>query len=329
MLITYPGGKHGDYRIPDGVTSIDEAFFHCYALTGVTIPTSVASIRGAFHGCGALQSIHVDPGHPSYASSDGIVFNTTATAIVRYPEGRQGAYSIPEGVTVIGGGAFSGCSGLTGVTIPEGVTRIDWAFAFCTSLTAITIPRSVARISYDTFYGCTNLTSLIFLGDAPVGFRWHVRDGRPQFIHDIEIYYLSCSSGFTSPSWNGYPAIRIDERACPAAPWLVGHGFAYDTDLNEDTNNDGVPLIMAYALDLDPHLNLASRLPSPVVTSEEMAISFHGNSPGIIYHVETSTDLKNWTRADSRLSNPGPDGMRSATIPRDSPHLFLRLAFEL
>ena len=46
--------------------------------------------------------------------------------------------------------------------------------------------------------------------------------------------------------------MRIDERACPAAPWLVSHGLPYDTDLNQDLNGDGVTLLMAYALGLDP-----------------------------------------------------------------------------
>lgn len=62
--------------------------------------------------------------------------------------------TIPEGVTSIGGSAFSGCTGLTNVTIPEGVTIIGGgAFYGCTSLTSVTIPDSVTTIGATAFSG--------------------------------------------------------------------------------------------------------------------------------------------------------------------------------
>ncbi len=49
-------------------------------------------------------------------------------------------------VTSIGGGAFSGCSGLTSVVIPNGVTSIGWfAFEDCSRLTSITFEGTVAQ----------------------------------------------------------------------------------------------------------------------------------------------------------------------------------------
>ena len=45
---------------------------------------------------------------------------------------------IPDSVTTIGMNAFSGCTGLTSVTIPAGVIEIDMnAFASCSSLTTV------------------------------------------------------------------------------------------------------------------------------------------------------------------------------------------------
>ena len=65
-------------------------------------------------------------------------------------------------VTSIGNSAFSYCSSLTSVTIPESVTSIGgYAFIDCTSLTNITIPNSVTSIGAGAFSGCNGLTTII------------------------------------------------------------------------------------------------------------------------------------------------------------------------
>ena len=58
-------------------------------------------------------------------------------------------------VTSIGVRAFSNCSGLTSVTIPNSVTSIEnYAFSGCYGLTSVTIPNSVTSIGSDAFYNC-------------------------------------------------------------------------------------------------------------------------------------------------------------------------------
>ncbi|MBR4730626.1 MAG: leucine-rich repeat protein [Prevotella sp.] len=70
--------------------------------------------------------------------------------------------SMPDGVTSIGRSAFEKCSGLTSVNIPNSVTTIGrYAFWECSSLSAITIPNSVGTIGYRTFSDCNGLTSVI------------------------------------------------------------------------------------------------------------------------------------------------------------------------
>ncbi len=90
-LVCYPGGKTGEYVIPDSVTAIgDYAFVSCSGLTSVTIPDSVTSIgECAFSNCSSLTSV-----------------------------------TIPDSVTSIGDYAFHYCKGLTSVTIGNGVTSI-------------------------------------------------------------------------------------------------------------------------------------------------------------------------------------------------------------
>lgn len=64
--------------------------------------------------------------------------------------------------TTIGNNAFSSCSNLTSITIPNSVTSIgESAFKRCNYLAEITIPDSVTSIGREAFSNCTRLTSVI------------------------------------------------------------------------------------------------------------------------------------------------------------------------
>ena len=124
--------------------------------------------------------------------------------------------TIPNSVTSIGGGAFSGCPKLEKIIvsnentyfdsrdncnaiiltatntllfgcknsiIPNGVTSIEnSAFDCCTGLTSITIPNSVTRIGDYAFRSCTGLTSITI----------------PNSVTSIGDYAFSGCSGLTS-----------------------------------------------------------------------------------------------------------------------------------
>ena len=157
-LVIYPTGKQGAYSIPGSVTRIeDRAFTGCIGLTSVMIPAGVTYIgrtqvgpssfvTSAFQNCTNLTSIDVAPDNNNYSSEDGVLFNKDKTALVIYPAGRQGAYSVPNHVTRIENYAFFGCAGLTSLTIPAAVTSIG---------------------SFATFWGCTVLKSIINLNPSP------------------------------------------------------------------------------------------------------------------------------------------------------------------
>ena len=88
-------------------------------------------------------------------NSDFVIEN----GVLRLYKGPGGDVVIPEGVTLIGRGAFSGCTSLTNVVIPGSVTEIgDWAFEDCAGLTSVVIPDSVTAIGEGAFSGCKKLT---------------------------------------------------------------------------------------------------------------------------------------------------------------------------
>ena len=96
-----------------------------------SIPKNVTSIlHNAFNGCCALKEINVAAENEEYCSNDGVLFSKNLNQLIKYPSGKQGTYSIPDGVKSIGGFAFLDCCDLTDVTIPASVTNIE-KFAFC------------------------------------------------------------------------------------------------------------------------------------------------------------------------------------------------------
>ena len=74
---------------------------------------------------------------------------------------RLTAVNIPNCVTSIGNSAFEDCDGLTAVNIPNSVTSIgNSAFEDCTRLTAVNIPNSVTSIGDRVFYRCKELSEV-------------------------------------------------------------------------------------------------------------------------------------------------------------------------
>ncbi len=158
------------------VTSIgSSAFKNCTSLTSVTIPNSVTSIgSSAFSGCSNLKSVNYNgtkakwksiSGYSNvsqiikctdgiYANSNTIIINSVKYRLNDDYTAQVISYSgTPENITI------SECVSYEGITFK--VTSIgSSAFSGCTSLASVTIPNSVTNISCDAFNGCSKLKKI-------------------------------------------------------------------------------------------------------------------------------------------------------------------------
>ena len=232
--------------IPNSVTDIySRAFYNCTSLKEVTIPASVTDIGdeafGYYRYEDTWESKKVDGfkinyvkntyGH-YYATENGFSdeaclltneLNDGTLEISKYVgnSATSATYVIPgeingKKVTQIGDSAFTFCTSLTSVTIPDGVTSIDEAaFWGCTSLTSVTIPDSVTSIKSKAFFKCTSLKSVTIpasvtnIGDYALGYyeiyntdscEWEmykVEGFKINYVKDTYGHMYALKNGFT------------------------------------------------------------------------------------------------------------------------------------
>ena len=106
--------------LPENLTSIGaQAFFNCPNLTSITIPQSVTTMDGPIvTQCGSLQEFN-----GKFASDDHRCLVVNGRVVGFAPAGLT-VYTIPSSVTSITWGAFTYCTTLKSITIPESVISI-------------------------------------------------------------------------------------------------------------------------------------------------------------------------------------------------------------
>lgn len=195
--------------IPSGGSTFTVTGDHVVSATFVKI-YDVAGSGTAYGSCGANIQWALDTEGTLH------IYGTGAMSDYRYNDEAPffpyradiRAVQLSDGITTIGDRAFYECSGLTEIVLPGSVTSIGHsAFYECRGLTEIVIPDSVTSIDSYAFWDCS-LTSAEFLGNAPTTFCYDVFSRNSS---NFTIFYHSGTTGWTSPTWNGYNAVCRDK----------------------------------------------------------------------------------------------------------------------
>lgn len=187
--------------LPSSITSIGTSAFNgCVSLESIDIPAKVTTVsNGAFARCTSLQTINVDEDNTKFVAEDGILYNTSMTALVAYPAGKDGSYVMPETVTVVYPYAFWGASGLSDVKISKSVVTIGESAFRETGITYINIPGSVTNIGRWAFVDCHNLKVVkLAKREQPLGVPLIFEDSQYDFSFDFSGSRLYVQAGSKS-----------------------------------------------------------------------------------------------------------------------------------
>ena len=236
-LICCPGAKTGQYRVPDGVTKIDNgAFYGCKSLTGIEIPQTATDIAdNIFYACDSLLNISVDEANAAYSSVDGVLFNKDKTTLMWCPDGRMGQYRIPDGVTAINVNAFDGCNRLTGIEIGSEITGLQCEMFYnCDNLLDISVDESNAK--YSSLGGVLfdkDKTTLLYCPKGKSG-RYQIPDGvtaigRNAFYGCDRLMRVEIPSGVTDINYNAIEMCKNLKIICEKGS--SAHRYALEKDI--------------------------------------------------------------------------------------------------
>lgn len=199
-LETVPNGIFSDW---DALTSITfeegvkvlgyNLAFSCDNLTTITLPATLTTITGAttYGSKGAFQAC------PK-------LVNILLTA----PSDTNGKF--PDSLTDIGAYAFSGCPGLTSITLPANLEEIGYnAFSNCSNLELPSFPETLKTIGTEAFLQCKKDGTVTLHAGMSIGSQAFAQcnpvainlPDKPCFFGDEVFLYNTNITQFTFPDW--------------------------------------------------------------------------------------------------------------------------------
>lgn len=195
--------------IPNSVTIIEyAAFAYCTSLTTVYFGNNVQKIKqSAFAGCQSLTSIEI-PNSVIY--TEGRIFEDTGISTPVYnshlfvymPTSYSGSYTMIDGISTIGIGAFKNCKNITDIFLPSSIRKISqYAFESCRDLSTITISENIDTIESCAFQSCIDLADVYINAPQPPHLGWDSPFPSNPAIH------LACGVNYTAyqnSTWSNY-----------------------------------------------------------------------------------------------------------------------------
>lgn len=228
--------------LPQSLEYIDSwAFERCYSLTTINVPANVKTVMGgAFAQNSAMTSITCDAANQNYVSVNGVLFTKDMSALIAYPGGIQGAYTVPASVNHIGDAAFYGARGITSVEILGELDFIGFeAFAECELLTDVKINEGVTYVGYWAFRGCKGIKQLTVpqsvtnIGNQAFGFEY--MDNK---FTDFSLRGYENSAIHFYAIRHGIPFISIGEVSEENQPFVDEDAIEEEVSTNPDASEE-------------------------------------------------------------------------------------------
>ena len=205
-----------------------------------------------------------------------------------------------------------------------------------TATTAPTAPSSL------TSQPISNSSLSLNWGQLPDEYSWKIErspDGTSQWVQVAEVEWdtttftdTGLATGTTyyyriratnSAGDSPYSTVATARTLKSYEQWKLNSGYSLTEPENSDSDNDGIGLLLEYALGLDPATAQLDGAPTMQVVGGVLALSYLHLRSDVIYSVETSTDLANWSTAGV---NQGTGIFPIAWTPTDgAPQKYLRL----
>lgn len=152
----FDGTKLTAVELPNSLESIGKCAFDNCLLTSVYIPDNVKLIDAGAFNC----EIIVGKDNSRFNSLNGILYSKDMSEIVLYPKNLNFCSDILNNISIIGDGAFYGCS-MTSIVLPATINGMgEWAFENCSQLKIAVLSPSIPYIPTGAFAYCENLENV-------------------------------------------------------------------------------------------------------------------------------------------------------------------------
>lgn len=121
---------------------------------------------------------------------------------------------------------------------------------------------------------------------------FHIDSGRmPNTLYE---YRLRAQN---NAGWSAYSAPASAQTYSEYEAWKAQNRFDILTPDSDDSDGDGLPLMLEYALVLSPRRDSLEQIPRVTHAEGKLRLRYYAGRSDLNYSVQTSTDMVNWTTA--------------------------------